>query len=94
MTDLHHHLLIHGRVQGVGYRAFLEREAVARGVSGWVRNLRSGEVEAVVAGSEEAVEALVEACRKGPLGARVDGIVRSEAAPPAPAPPFRVLPTA
>ena len=94
MADLHLHLLIHGRVQGVGYRAFLQAEAQRRDLAGWARNLRSGEVEAVVAGPAEAVEALVAACRKGPLGSRVDGIVRSEAAPPRPTGPFRVLPTA
>jgi acylphosphatase len=94
MADLHLHLLIHGRVQGVGYRAFLEREALQRRLSGWTRNLRSGEVEAVVAGPAEAVESLIEACRKGPLGARIDGIVCSDAAPPRPAGPFRILPSA
>jgi acylphosphatase len=93
-ASLHLHLLVHGRVQGVGYRAFLEREALERRLSGWTRNLRSGEVEAVVAGPAETVEALIEACRKGPPGARVDGIVRSEAAPPRPAGPFRILPSA
>lgn len=72
------HLLIHGRVQGVGYRAWFHAEVEGSGLSGWVRNLRSGEVEAVVHGPAEAIEALVEACRRGPIGARVDGIVRSE----------------
>jgi acylphosphatase len=91
MAELHLHLLIHGRVQGVGYRAFLQAEAERRGLSGWTRNLRSGEVEAVVAGPAETVEALVAACRKGPLGSRVDGIVRSEAAAPAPTGPFRIV---
>lgn len=91
---LHLHLLIHGRVQGVGYRAFLEREALERRLSGWTRNLRSGEVEAVVAGQADAVEALIAACRRGPPGARVDGIVRTEASPPRPAGGFRILPSA
>lgn len=91
MADLHLHLLIHGRVQGVGYRAFLQAEAEKRRLSGWTRNLRSGEVEAIIAGAAEAVEALIEACRKGPLGSRVDGIVRSDAAPPRPTGPFKIL---
>lgn len=94
MAELHLHLLIHGRVQGVGYRAFLQAEAERQGLSGWARNLRSGEVEAVVAGSADAVEVLIEACRKGPLGSRVDGIVHSDGAPPRPTGPFQVLPTA
>jgi acylphosphatase len=78
MPELSIHLLIHGRVQGVGYRAWFADEAVRRGLSGWVRNLRSGEVEAVVAGPAATVEALIAACRGGPIGARVDGVVRSD----------------
>ncbi len=93
MAALHVHLLIHGRVQGVGYRAFLAGEAEARGLSGWARNLRSGEVEAVVAGPAETVEALIEAARRGPLGSRVEGIVRSDPPPPVPGGRFRILPT-
>jgi len=88
------HLLIHGRVQGVGYRAWFQAEADRRGLSGWVRNLRSGDVEAVVDGRPEAVEALVAACRDGPIGARVDGIVRSDGREAPPPGPLRVLPTA
>ncbi len=60
-----------GRVQGVGFRAFIQRHAEARGVVGWVRNRRDGDVEAVFAGSEHAVAALCEACRRGPLNAFV-----------------------
>jgi acylphosphatase len=67
-------LVIHGRVQGVGYRAFVEEEAATLGLDGWVRNRRGGTVEAVVAGSAEAVEAMVAACRKGPFSARVDRV--------------------
>ena len=74
------HLLIHGRVQGVGYRAWLAEEATRFGLAGWARNLLSGEVEAVLYGPENVVEAIVVACRTGPLGARVDGIVESETA--------------
>jgi acylphosphatase len=94
MSELHLHLVIEGRVQGVGYRAFLEGEALRRRLSGWTRNLRTGEVEAVVAGPAEAVEALLEACRRGPPGARVDAIIRRDASPPRPAGPFRILPSA
>lgn len=85
------HLLIHGRVQGVGYRAWLAGEAQRRGIAGYTRNLASGEVEAVVAGPEEAVRALIAACRTGPIGARVDGIVETVADDPGPG--FRVLST-
>ena len=62
---------IEGRVQGVGYRAFVEMRAVELGLSGWVRNRRDGSVEAVLQGSPEAVAAILEACRAGPPTARV-----------------------
>lgn len=68
-----------GRVQGVGYRAFAQREAEARGVTGWVRNRLNGDVEAVFAGSAEAVTLLCEICRRGPRQARVENIEIFEA---------------
>ena len=68
------HLLISGQVQGVGYRASLRREAVARHVSGWVRNLPDGRVEALVCGSSFALESLLDWARQGPPDARVDEI--------------------
>jgi acylphosphatase len=68
------HVLIRGRVQGVGYRAFVEYTALDHGLEGWVRNRRDGAVEAVFAGPAAAVTAMVEACRRGPLGAHVDAI--------------------
>jgi acylphosphatase len=76
------HLLIAGRVQGVGYRDWMVREATRLGLDGWVRNQADGSVEAVVAGPEPAVQALLTACRRGPLLARVDRIEESFAAPP------------
>lgn len=72
------HLLIHGDVQGVGYRAFVEGEADRRGLEGWVRNRQDGTVEAVLAGNAENVDGLTEACRKGPPGCRVSAIDPSE----------------
>ncbi|MEZ5817200.1 MAG: acylphosphatase [Hyphomicrobiaceae bacterium] len=65
-------LRIEGRVQGVGFRAFVEREAAARGLDGWVRNRRDGGVEAVFAGIPADVEATIERCRTGPRASRVD----------------------
>jgi acylphosphatase len=87
------HAIVSGRVQGVGYRAWVEREAATRGLAGWVRNRRDGSVEAVFAGPAEAVEAMLAACWAGPPAARVEDIASSEtsAAPPA---GFTVLPTA
>jgi len=73
------HLVIRGRVQGVGYRAFAEYTALDHGLTGWVRNRRDGAVEAVLAGPASAVAQVVEAYRRGPPGARVDSIDEREA---------------
>ena len=73
------HLVIRGRVQGVGYRAFVEDAAFDHGLTGWVRNRRNGEVEAVLAGPPAAVDALTRACRHGPPGARVNSVDEREA---------------
>jgi len=72
------HLIVTGLVQGVGYRAFVADEAAAGGLEGWVRNRRDGTVEALVAGAPEAVDRLIAACRRGPWGARVDGVDAQE----------------
>jgi acylphosphatase len=71
-------LFVSGRVQGVGYRDWLVREAGRHGVSGWVRNLADGRVEAVVQGEVGAVEAVIAACRLGPSYARVEDVVVAE----------------
>ena len=68
------HVLVNGRVQGVGYRAWTEDTARELGLQGWVRNRRDGAVEAVFAGPGEAVAKMIEACRQGPYGAHVTGI--------------------
>ena len=73
------HVTIRGRVQGVGYRAWVEEEASARGLEGWVRNRRDGSVEAVFAGPADVVTDMIAACRRGPYSARVDA-VQEEAA--------------
>ncbi len=71
---------ISGRVQGVGYRAWTEREARTRGLSGWVRNRQDGTVEALFVGGELAVAAMIEACRKGPRFAEVAALTVDNAA--------------
>jgi acylphosphatase len=68
------HVVVRGLVQGVGYRAFVEHDAQRRGLHGWVRNRRDGSVEAVFAGPRAAVEAMIEACRRGPRSARIDAL--------------------
>ncbi|MDH7563998.1 MAG: acylphosphatase [Candidatus Bathyarchaeota archaeon] len=68
------HVLVSGRVQGVFYRSEASKEARKLGVTGWIRNLPDGRVEAVFEGEEENVKALVAFCRRGPAGARVDRV--------------------
>lgn len=69
--DAARHVLVSGRVQGVGFRAFVQRRAVELGLGGWVRNLRDGEVEAVFCGPDERVARMIEHCREGPAHAHV-----------------------
>ena len=72
-------LRITGRVQGVGYRAWAMQMAVRFGLRGWVRNRADGSVEALVIGEEDAVGRMIEACREGPLGARVIDVAVNDA---------------
>ncbi len=68
------HVRIEGRVQAVGYRAFVERHAGALGLEGWVRNRRDGSVEAVFQGSDASIDAMLVLCRRGPLGSAVTNV--------------------
>lgn len=79
--NVERHVVIRGRVQGVGFRAWTEVAALERGLQGWVRNRRDGTVEAVFIGVEDDVSAMIEACRTGPPGARVDFVDERQAAP-------------
>ncbi|WP_375407806.1 acylphosphatase [uncultured Methylobacterium sp.] len=67
-------VVIRGRVQGVGFRVWTRTEAQRLGLSGHVRNRSDGSVEAVFVGPDAAVSAMVEACRRGPPGARVEDV--------------------
>jgi acylphosphatase len=67
-------LIVHGNVQGVGFRWAIARAAESRGVAGWAQNSADGTVEAVLEGEPEAVESVVRICREGPRGARVDRV--------------------
>jgi acylphosphatase len=74
---------ITGRVQGVGFRAFVEQTAERLGVRGWVRNRRDGSVEAVISGDTSKVDEMLTLCWQGPPAAKVDGVSVEETAPPA-----------
>jgi len=84
---------IEGLVQGVGFRAWVDRTAVGLGLDGWVRNRRDGGVEAVFSGDPARVDEVLARCHRGPASARVDAV--KIFAEPANVPPgFEVLPTA
>ncbi len=68
------HLVIRGLVQGVWFRESMRYQADALGVAGWVRNRRDGTVEAMVQGADDAVQAMIAWARRGPDGARVEGV--------------------
>ena len=72
------HFLIRGRVQGVGFRWFVHREAAELGLRGWVRNTDAGEVEVVAAGDVETIAELRAELRKGSRGSRVDAVIEHE----------------
>jgi acylphosphatase len=74
MANIRVHLTIEGRVQGVWFRESTRREAVSLGVTGWVRNLPGGMVEALIEGPETQVNAMVKWCHQGPPAARVDQV--------------------
>lgn len=65
------HAIIDGQVQGVGFRYFVQKEAEATGVTGWVRNRFDGQVEVMIEGARQVLEDLVELLRRGPRGAYV-----------------------
>ena len=70
---------IRGRVQGVGYRAWVEHQAGAHGLDGWVRNKTDGSVEALFSGPADVVADMVASCRRGPSSARVDAVIEEAA---------------
>jgi len=68
------HVFVSGRVQGVFFRHETKLKAMQNNVTGWVRNLPDGRVEAVFEGDKEAVEAMIEFCQRGPPGAKVENV--------------------
>lgn len=67
-------VVVHGRVQGVGFRLFTRDAAEQSSVTGWVRNRRDGSVEAELHGTYANVQVVLDAVAQGPIGARVDGV--------------------
>ena len=74
MPTMRAHVYVHGRVQGVFFRATTRDKAIALGVKGWVKNCLDGSVEAVFEGEKDAVEKMINWCKKGPEGAFVNHI--------------------
>lgn len=82
--------VVRGRVQGVGFRWFVEREAHMLGVAGWVRNNHDGSVEVLAMGTRDQLTGLRTCLRQGPRAARVDDVEESEANPVAGLNTFRI----
>ncbi len=78
-AEVARHVLVSGRVQGVGFRAWVQDRAVELGLGGWVRNTRDGRVEAVFVGDTVRVHEMIEACRRGPSVSRVSHVDVREA---------------
>jgi acylphosphatase len=82
--------LVRGRVQGVGFRWFVEHEAHILGIAGWVRNNMDGSVEVLAMGSRDQVLGLKSRLQRGPRAARVDVVEEAEAKPIAGLTTFRI----
>jgi len=98
MNDTIRRVMIRGRVQGVGYRAWVDHQARQFSLQGWVRNRRDGCVEAVFDGAEDIVARIIASCRNGPPSARVDDVAEEAASADElglrrPGETFSVLPT-
>lgn len=90
MTQKRIRVMITGRVQGVGFRASCQRQAVALGLTGWVRNCWNGAVEAVFEGPADSVDRMVTWCRHGPPMAEVEGVSVTEVVDGAPHSSFSI----
>ncbi len=66
------HLVISGKVQGVGFRYWLQRLAIEKNICGWVKNKTSGNVEALIVGEKKEIQELIKLCEMGPGSAKID----------------------
>ncbi len=73
-SEVEKHLIISGRVQGVGFRYFTKKNAESLGVNGWVKNLANGDVETVIQGEEDQVKEMINYLKSGPVSAKVEAI--------------------
>jgi acylphosphatase len=89
-STLARRFVVRGRVQGVGFRWFVEREAHILGIAGWVRNNHDGSVEVLAQGTRDQLSGLHSRLREGPRAARVDAVEVSDAAPVAGLNSFRI----
>ena len=85
------HVIVHGRVQGVGFRWFVREAARRRDLGGWVRNLEDGSVEVMVEGNDADVAFLEEQLRRGPRGAGVERLEAMSSEPGNAPRPFAIL---
>lgn len=90
MSEAQAHVVVRGRVQGVYFRGSLQREAVTRGVRGWVRNRADGSVEVLLQGPEDAINVLLAWARVGPRGAFIESLEVTWSEPEATFPAFEV----
>ncbi len=72
------HLVISGRVQGVGFRYWLKSIAIKKNIFGWVKNKTTGEVEALIIGNEKEIKDLIKLCEQGPPSSKVDHVMVNE----------------
>ena len=68
------HLVISGKVQGVGFRYWMQNLAIENNISGWIKNKMSGDVEALIVGQEKEIRELIKLCEMGPSSAIVDRV--------------------
>jgi acylphosphatase len=80
-TQMYRRYVVKGRVQGVGFRWYVEREARLLGVGGWVRNRDDGAVEVLASGTGSQLGSLYDRLREGPRAARIDGVEVDDASP-------------
>lgn len=88
------HVIVTGRVQGVGYRAWVAQEAETRGLSGWVRNRRHGSVEAMFSGEAITIDTMIAACGVGPRMAWIENVTVADSLADGDLRGFRILATA